>query len=61
MDDGARILNSQVRGPAGAVVCETKDLGTGFPIWHALLSEEGAVEDLQVVCPQDVKDMRKNR
>ena len=26
-----------VRGSAGAVVCETRDLGIGFPRWHALL------------------------
>ena len=29
----------QVRGPAGAVVCETRDC----PRWHALLFEEGVI------------------
>ena len=30
----------QVRGPAGAVVCETGDLRFAFPSWHALLHEK---------------------
>ena len=27
----------QVRGPAGAVMCETGDLGTQWPHWHTLM------------------------
>ena len=30
----------QVRGSAGAVVCETRDLGVQWPRWHTLLFEE---------------------
>ena len=26
----------QARGPAGAMVCETRDLGVGFPSWHGV-------------------------
>ena len=49
----------QVRGPAGAVVCATRDSGIGFPSWHALLFEEGVIVDVKAVCPQDVKNMVK--
>ena len=27
----------QVRGPAGAVMRETRDLGTKWPYWHTLV------------------------
>ena len=27
----------QVRGPAGAVMCETRDLGIKLPYWHTLI------------------------
>ena len=27
----------QVRGPAGAVMCETRDLGIKWPYWHTLI------------------------
>ena len=27
----------QVRGPAGAVMCETRDLGIKWPHWHTLI------------------------
>ena len=27
----------QVRGPAGAVMCETRDLGIKWPHWHTLM------------------------
>ena len=27
----------QVRGPAGAVMCETRDLGLKWPQWHTLM------------------------
>ena len=29
----------QVRGPAGAVMCETRDLGIKWPPWHTLILE----------------------
>ena len=32
-----------VRGPPDAVVCETRDLGIGFPSWYVLLFEEGTI------------------
>ena len=34
----------QVRGPAGAVMCQTLDLGCKRPQWHTLLFEEVAVD-----------------
>ena len=49
----------QVRGPAGAVVCATRDSGIGFPSWHALLFEEGVIVDVKAVFPQDGKNMAK--
>ena len=27
----------EVRGPAGAVMCETRDLGIRWPQWHTLM------------------------
>ena len=45
----------QVRGPAGAVMCETRDLRIKWPQWHMLLFEGQLVVDMRVVCPQDVK------
>ena len=47
----------QMRGPAGAVMCETRDLGVKLPHWHTLLFERQVVVDTRVVCPQDVKMM----
>ena len=29
----------QVTGLAGAVMCETRDLGIKWPMWHTLMSE----------------------
>ena len=56
---GSRIIEVQtwrrVRGPAGAVVCETRDLGSKWPHRHILLLEERVAVDMRVVCPQDVK------
>ena len=43
-----------VRGPAGAVVCESRDLGSKWPQRHTLLFEGQVVVDMRVVCPQDV-------
>ena len=39
----------QVRGPAGAVVCETR--------WHTLIFEGDTRIDMRYVCPKDVKKM----
>ena len=38
----------QLRGAAGAVVCETRNF-VGFPSWHALNFEEGVIVDMKVV------------
>ena len=43
-------------GPAGAVTCETRDLGSKWPQCHTLLEGQVAV-DMRVVCPQDAKKM----
>ena len=40
----------QVRGPAGAVMCETRDLGIKWPQWHTLVFEGQATVDKSVVC-----------
>ena len=45
----------QVRGSAGAVMCETWDLGIKWPLWLTLLLEGQVAVDMSVVCPQDVK------
>ena len=47
----------QVSGPAGAVMCETRDLGTQWPQCHTLMFEGQVAVDMKVVCPQDVKRM----
>ena len=44
----------QVRGCAGAVICETRELGFQSPQWHILLFEEQVAVDLRVVRPQNV-------
>ena len=45
----------QVRGPAVAVMCESRDLGITWPPWHTLMFEEQVAVDMRVVCPHDVK------
>ena len=30
----------QVRGPAGAVMCDTRDLGIKWPCWHTLVFDD---------------------
>ena len=45
----------QVRGLAGAVMCETRDLGIMWPRWHPLMLEGQVAVDMRVVCPHDVK------
>ena len=47
----------QVRGPAGAVVCETRDLGIKWPHWHTLIFEGEVRVDVRYVCPRDAKKM----
>ena len=47
----------QVRGLAGAVMCETRDLCNQWPQWHTLLFEEQVPVDMRVVGPQDMKKM----
>ena len=47
----------QVRGPAGAVMCETRDLGIKWPFWHTLVFEGDRSIDMRYVCPKDVKKM----
>ena len=45
----------QARGLAGAVVCETRDLGIKWPQWHTLLLAGQVVVGMRVVCPQDLR------
>ena len=47
----------QVRGPAGAVMCETRDLEIEWPHWHTLIFEGDRRIDVRYVCPKDVKKM----
>ena len=45
---------TQVRGLAGAVMCETRDLGIKWPHWHF---EVQVQVGMRYVCPKDVKKM----
>ena len=47
----------QVRGPAGAVMCETLDLGFKRPHRHTLIFEGNRNIGNRCVCPKDVKKM----
>ena len=47
----------QVRGPSGAVMCETRDLGIKWPYWHTLIFGNDTKIDMRFVCPTDVKKM----
>ena len=47
----------QVRGPAGAVMCETRDLGIMWLFWHTLILEGDRSIDMRYVCPKEVKKM----
>ena len=47
----------QVRGPAGAVMYETHDLGTKWLQWHKFIFEGQGKVDMRLVCTQDVKKM----
>ena len=50
-------MRRQVRGPAGAVMCETRALGIKWPHWHTLIFEGEVRIDMRYVCPKDVKKM----
>ena len=52
---------TQVRGPAGAVMCETRDLGIKWPHWHALFFRDETTIYMRFVCPRDVKKMLVQR
>ena len=45
----------QVRGPPGAVMCETRDLGIKWPFWQTWMFEGDRSIDMRYVCPKDVK------
>ena len=51
----------QVRGPAGAVMCETRDLGFKWSYWHTLVFSDEKTIDVRYVCPKDVKKMLLQR
>ena len=42
----------QVRGPATAVMCETRDLGIKWPYWHTLIFGNKIIIDTRFVCPE---------
>ena len=49
------------RGPAGAVMCETRDLGFKWPQWHTLTFEGEIRVDMRYACPKDVTKMLLQR
>ena len=51
----------QVRGPAGAVMCETRDLRIKWPRWHTLIFSNDTKIDMRFLCPKDVKKMLVQR
>ena len=51
----------QVRGLAGAVMCETRDLGKTWPQWHTLMFSQEIIIDMRFVCPKDVRMMLVQR
>ena len=51
----------QVRGPAGAVMCWTRDLGIKWPHWHTSMFSDEIKIDMGLVCPKDVKKMLVQR
>ena len=51
----------QVRGLAGAVLCETRDWGIKWPQRHTLIFEGQVKVDMRFVCPKDVKKMLMKR
>ena len=50
-----------VRGPAGAVMCETRDLGIKWPYWHTVVFSSEIKIDKRYVCPKDIKKMLVQR
>ena len=44
-------------GPAGTVMCETRDLGIMWAHWRTLICECEVRNDMCYVCPKDVKKM----
>ena len=52
---------NQVRDPAGAVMCETRDLGIKWPYWHTLVFSDEITIDMRYVCPRDVEKMLVQR
>ena len=54
---GEADLWRQVRGPAGAVMCETRDVGSKWPQWRTLIFEGQVRVDMRYVCQKDVKKM----
>ena len=51
----------QVRGPAGAVMCEKCGLGIKWPQWHTLMFSDKIKMDMRFVCPKDVEKMLVQR
>ena len=47
----------QVRGFAGAVLRETRDLVIKWPQWHTVVLEGQVNVDMRYFCPNDVKKM----
>ena len=47
----------QMWRPAGAVMCETRDLGIKWPLWHTLIFQGERSIDMRSVCPKDAKKM----
>ena len=51
-------METQVRGPAGAVTCETRDLGFKWPQWHTLMFSQEIETDMRL---KDVEKMLVQR
>ena len=51
----------QVRGPAGAVMCDSRESGVKWPQRHTLLFEGQGRVDMRLVSPQDVKKMLRTQ
>ena len=51
----------QVRGFAGAVLCETRDFGHQMATMHTLIFEGQVAVDMRYVCPKDAKKMLLKR
>ena len=56
---------TNVRGPAGAVLCEMKDLGITVPSWKVLRLSDNRMTSMKDMCPRkshkkDADEMCKN-